>query len=902
MNGPWQPPVATRTTCPYCGVGCGVRATAAADGGFRIEGDEAHPANRGLLCSKGTALADVLGPEERLTSPWIRGQAADWDSATALIARRFSQAIETHGPDSVALYVSGQLLTEDYYVANKLMKGFVGSANIDTNSRLCMASSVAGHRRAFGADIVPGRYEDLEQADLVILTGSNLAWCHPILYRRLAAAREARPEMRVVLIDPRRTATAALADLHLPIAPEGDIALFNGLLAWLSARGCRDEAYVATHTVGLDAALAAAGPADPARTAALAGVAPDLLEQFFTLVAECPRTVTVYSQGVNQSDKGTDKVNAILNVHLMTGRIGRPGMGPLSVTGQPNAMGGREVGGLANQLACHMDLENPEHRALVRDFWQAPRMAERPGLKAVDLFEAAAAGRIRALWIMATNPADSLPDSARVREALRRCPFVVVSDVVARTDTLAHADVVLPAAAWSEKDGMVTNSERRISRQRAFRPPPGEARPDWQALCDVARRMGFAEAFAYLHPHEIFREYAALSAHENRGTRGLDLGAVADIDRQSYEDWQPACWPLPAAGEGRARFFADGGFYTPDRRARFIAVETPSAIVAPRKQGARQGRAGDGFVLNSGRNRDHWHTMTRTGVSARLSRHLAEPYLAMHPDDAARLALEPASLVNVRSRSGQTVLRLLTADAQMPGTVFAPMHWSDQYASAGPVNRLYPAITDPVSGQPRSKAVPVTLTAFPATWYAFALTRERPDTAGLDYWALSRTEGGWRLELAGLGRRPDPDALLAKLCGEAERDRPETPGFRDSRRERAHVARFDGADLRGALFLDRRPVALSRGWAAAWLAQPLADASARWRLLAGRDGDAAADPGAPVCACFGIGENQICRAIREHGCGSLEAVGARLGAGTNCGSCRSEIAMLIERERLDEAV
>ncbi|RWF10367.1 MAG: nitrate reductase, partial [Mesorhizobium sp.] len=535
-----------RTTCPYCGVGCGVLAKVTADGEITVRGDPDHPANFGRLCSKGSALAETIDLDGRLLYPEIHGRRTGWDEALDLVASTFSQTIAEHGPDAVAFYVSGQLLTEDYYVANKLMKGFIGSANIDTNSRLCMASSVAGHRRAFGADTVPGSYEDLELADLIVLVGSNLGWCHPVLYQRVAAAREKRPEMKVALIDPRRTMTAGIADMHLAIAADGDVALFTGLLAYLGKNDALDRAYIAAHTTGFEGAIAASS-LDLAGIAAATGLGEDELVRFYSLFAATAKTVTVYSQGVNQSSSGTDKVNAIINCHLATGRIGKPGTGPFSVTGQPNAMGGREVGGLANMLAAHMEIENPEHRSRVQRFWSAPAIAEKPGLKAVEMFQAVADGRIRALWIMATNPVDSMPDADAVEAAIKACPFVVVSDVLAMTDTVRHAHVRLPAAAWGEKDGSVTNSERRISRQRAFLPVPGEARADWWIIAEVAKRMGIAEAFSYASPAAIFAEHAALSAFENHGARDFDIGAYAGVDAETYEELAPFQWPEPAS-------------------------------------------------------------------------------------------------------------------------------------------------------------------------------------------------------------------------------------------------------------------------------------------------------------------------------------------------------------------
>src|SRR6202030_1153775 len=481
------------TTCPYCGVGCGVRAEIAADGRVRVLGDPAHPANFGRLCSKGSALTETIDLEGRLLHPQIGERRASWNDALELVASTFSRTIAEHGPDSVAFYVSGQLLTEDYYVANKLMKGFIGSANIDTNSRLCMSSAVAAHKRAFGEDLVPTNYEDLELADLIVLVGSNLAWCHPVLHQRILKAKEVRPSLRVVVIDPRRTPTCDMADLHLPLRAGTDVTLFNGLLSWLAQHQLVDRAFVDAHTRGAAQALLVAEntAGDMGAVARLCGLDIRTLRDFYEWFGSTDRVVTLFSQGVNQSSSGTDKGNSIINAHLLTGRIGRPGTGPFSITGQPNAMGGREVGGLANTLAAHMELENAEHRRIVQDFWAAPRIAERPGLKAVDLFEAMHRGRIKAVWIIATNPVVSLPNADRAREALRRCDLVVVSDCVAQTDTTALAHILLPAAAWGEKDGTVTNSDRHISRQRSFLPAPALARPDWWMICQVAQRLGF---------------------------------------------------------------------------------------------------------------------------------------------------------------------------------------------------------------------------------------------------------------------------------------------------------------------------------------------------------------------------------------------------------------------------
>src|SRR6202162_126224 len=552
MNALAQLGPTVRTTCPYCGVGCGVLAQADDRGGAAIAGDPTHPANLGRLCSKGSALGETVGLAGRLLHPMLRGSngvlaRAGWSEALDRVADGFRAIIERDGPDAVAFYLSGQLLTEDYYVANKLMKGFIGSANVDTNSRLCMASSVAGQRRAFGADTVPGTYADLDQADLIVRVGSNAAWCHPVLFQRIMRNKTERGA-RIVVIDPRRTVTAQEADLFLAIAPGTDTVLFSGLLVHLAERGALDAAYVEAHTTGFAETLARARDIAPdvATAALLGGVAEADVAQFFNLFYASARTVTGYSQGVNQSAQGTDKVNAIINCHLATGRIGRPGMGPFSLTGQPNAMGGREVGGLANQLAAHMGFA-PDEIDRVRRFWNAPSMATREGRKAVQMFEAIERGEIKALWVMATNSAVSLPRAGAMRAALERLELFVVSENVLSNDTVnAGAHVLLPAAAWGEKHGTVTNSERCISRQRAFLPPPGEAKPDWWIVAAVARRLGFGEAFSYRSEADVFREHAALSGFENAGTRDFDLGGLATISDHDYDALEPVQWPVRA--------------------------------------------------------------------------------------------------------------------------------------------------------------------------------------------------------------------------------------------------------------------------------------------------------------------------------------------------------------------
>lgn len=864
---------AVRTTCAYCGVGCGVLATPRADGGVEIAGDPDHPANFGRLCTKGSALGETVGTEGRLLSPVVMGQETGWDQALDLVAARFRDTIAAHGPDSVGFYVSGQLLTEDYYVANKLMKGYIGSANIDTNSRLCMSSSVAGHKRAFGSDTVPGLYEDLELADLVVLVGSNLAWCHPVIHQRLAAAKAQRPTMRVVVVDPRRTATCDLADLHLALAPGSDAALFNALLAEIDRRGATDPDFL-RHVAGHREAIRAAHVSDPDAT----GLPPDILARFLDLWIGSPRVVTVYSQGINQSSSGTDKVNAILNCHLATGRIGRPGMGPFSITGQPNAMGGREVGGLANMLACHLDLENAGHRRTVKNFWNSPAMADRPGLKAVEMFRAVEEGRIKALWIIHTNPAVTMPDADRVARAIAGCNFVVISDIFGTTDTARLAHVMLPATAWGEKDGTVTNSERRISRQRAFRAAPGTCRPDWQILAGVARRMGF-QGFDWSSTAEVFAEYAALSGVAAAAGGDFDISDHAGITADGYATLAPFLWP---AGPGRrdSRFFGQGRFHTDNGLARMLpVVPRPPQPLHPDFP----------FRLNTGRARDQWHTMTRTGRSPRLGAHLAEPYLEIHPEDASRLGLVPAGLAEIRSPLGKAVLRILISDRVSPGHPFAPMHWTGQTAPTGRIDALVAPVTDPVSGQPESKSAPVRIAPFPARWFGFALSVNgmRPDC---DYWALAPVDRGMKAELAGTVLPDDIRAWALRLLDlPADTD---CVSYDDPARGRHRLAFMRDDHLVGALFIAPEPVAVARAHAAAMLGQP-ADPG----FMAGQPGADRPDPGPTVCSCFNVGLNTISGAISDGRCLTVEALGTVLRAGSGCGSCRSDLAALVQAHR-----
>jgi assimilatory nitrate reductase catalytic subunit len=877
---------AIRTTCPYCGVGCGVRFRRA-NAEVEITGDPSHPANFGALCSKGAALGDTLGLDERLLHPQVYGQRASWDEALTRVAQSFTDVIQRHGPEAVAFYVSGQLLTEDYYVANKLMKGFVGTANIDTNSRLCMASAVAGHRRAFGGDLVPGCYEDLTLADLIVLTGSNTAWCHPVLFRRILKEKERRPQLQLVVIDPRRTPTADMADLHLPIRSGSDVWLFNGLLTWLRRHGIVDAGFVTAHTCDASPTLEAAETSAPdvGVVARECGIDAQRVEDFYRLFAANERVVTAFSQGVNQSSSGTDKVNSIINCHLLTGRIGRPGMGPLSLTGQPNAMGGREVGGMANMLAAHMELDNPEHRALVQRFWGSPRVASRPGLKAVELFEAVHAGRIKAIWIMATNPVVSLPDAEHVRAALLKCDFVAVSDCVERTDTTALAHVVLPAAAWGEKDGTVTNSERRISRQRAFQALPGEAKPDWWIVSQVARRMGFVEQFDYASPATIFDEHARLSALENGGTRGFDIGGLAGLSLEEYDQLEPVQWPVRRRDDGGTpRLFEDGRFLHADGKARFL----PTPPRAPAFQ------VGEEFplVLNTGRIRDQWHTMTRTSRSPRLSEHLPEPFADLHAQDALSLAVREGELARVSTARGSIIVRVRTSGEMARGTVFAPIHWSGENSSQGRTGALVNAVVDPLSGEPEFKHTPARVEPFPVEWYGFVLSREPVMVADVTWWTVIRGQQFLRYELAGREVPQDWRLWMRQRLGALD-EGTDYLDYHDSTAGIYRAARLADDRLISCVYISRRAELPDRSWLAGLFANQRLTARERPGLLAGRPPGAREDAGPLVCSCFAVGRNTLRRVIAQHCLTDSRQVGARVRAGTNCGSCLPEIKALL---------
>jgi assimilatory nitrate reductase catalytic subunit len=872
------------TTCPYCGVGCGVLATSDGSGGAAISGDPAHPANFGRLCSKGSALDETLGLENRLLHPMIRCKGAmeriAWSDALDHVAHRLAHIIARDGPGAVAFYLSGQLLTEDYYVANKLMKGFVGSANVDTNSRLCMASSVAGHRRAFGADTVPGIYEDLDAADLLVLVGSNAAWCHPVLFQRIIANKQNRGA-RIIVIDPRRTDTAEEADLFLAIKPGSDSALFAGLLVHLADHGALDRNYIDRHTLHFDQTLARVRniAGSVAATALATGLSESEVAAFFQMFAAKERVVTLYSQGVNQSAQGTDKVNAILNCHLATGRIGKVGASPFSLTGQPNAMGGREVGGLANQLAAHMNFTPPDIDR-VRRFWKAPRIATHEGLKAVQMFEAIGRGEIKALWVMGTNPAVSLPDADAVRRALAKLELFVISENVLSNDTVnSGAHVLLPALAWGEKSGTVTNSERRISRQRAFLPPPGEARPDWWMVCEVAKRLGFAAAFDFASPAAIFREHAALSAFENNGSRDFDIGGLSSLSDEGFDALVPTLWPHRLDDIGASeRFFFDGGFFGSDGRARFVAPEQPTMRTVTTLERPLR--------LNTGRIRDQWHTMTRSGMSPRLGQHLPEPFVEVHPDDAARFGLSDDSFARIVTDYGQCTLKVVVNARQQRGMLFAPMHWSEATSSAARIGALVAPFTDPLSGQPESKATPASIAPYEYVFRGFVLSRKAVSLPEHAWWVRVAIDGGFAYLIAD---NADLKSWSSWLRSNASEDLAE---YCDIGGGVYRAACFADDTIETCLFVG--PAHDCGDWGAVkeYFAAGCLTEDQRRALLSGKVAQGQASAGPVVCACFGVGRTTICDAIAAGARSAIE-LGAQLKAGTNCGSCIPELKRLI---------
>ena len=868
-----------------------------------VRGDPAHPANFGRLCAKGATLHLSARHDLRALYPELRdGRAGarwrvDWNHALDHCARRFAGIIASHGPDSVAFYISGQLLTEDYYVFNKLAKGLIGTNNIDTNSRLCMSSAVAGYKLSLGADAPPACYEDIDSAECIFIAGSNTAFAHPVAYRRIEEARLRNPGLRVIVVDPRRTATAAEADLHLALLPGTDIALYNAMLHVMLREGWLADAFIRDHTAGFAELRQTLRDYSPERAAQICGVSAADIVTAARWFAQSGATLSLYCQGLNQSSQGTHNNCALINLHLATGHIGKPGAGPFSLTGQPNAMGGREVGGMANLLSAHRDLANPAHRAEVARLWGVDSVPSAPGTTAVELFHALEAGAIRAVWIACTNPAHSMPDQRLVRAALGRAEFVVVQDAYRNIDTAAFADVLLPASSWGEKEGTVTNSERRISRVRAAVPAPGEARPDWEIAADFARRLGArlgrpqaARLFAYAGAEDIFDEH-------RETTRGRDL----DITGLSYallEREGPQQWPCPeGARRGSARLYENGIFPTADGCARFIDTHHRGT--------AEDTDARYPLHLTTGRLRDQWHGMSRSGTVARLSEQASEPTLAMHPDDLARRGLVDGALARVASRRGEVVVRVAASREMRPAQTFMAMHWGSQFMAGAGANALTLDTCDPLSKQPELKHAAVRVEPVALPWEMVMMAELGADGLGVlpalqpwltrfSYAALSLFGRDTAFVLLRVADRAPPapetiaalDALLGLDAGDCAME------YRDARRDIAkrvqiRDGRLTGVRLSGEIaardwlkeiMAGGADTAKVRRWMLAPLAAPPAEHGTRGRI---------------ICTCLGVGEHEILNQVATGA--SLDTLQGTLKCGTQCGSCLPELRRLCAR-------
>ncbi|HHF0482876.1 TPA: nitrate reductase [Vibrio antiquarius] len=854
-----------KTTCPYCGVGCGIEIS-----NNKIIGDALHPANSGSLCVKGVALAESLQMPSRLLYPKLREKEVSWQSVTDLIAQEIHQAKAEFGPDSVAMYVSGQLLTEDYYVANKLMKGYVGSANIDTNSRLCMSSVVAAHVRAFGEDVVPVNYDDIDKTELLIICGANTAWTHPVLFRRVQQARESNPNLKLVVIDPRETVTAQQADLHLPIKNDGDVSLFNGLLKFLIEQQCIDSEYINSHTDGFDALAEEVSDLryDVTNLTSSIGISEEKLTTFFQWFAQSPTAITLFCQGVNQAENGVDKGNAIINAHLATGKIAKSGCGPFSITGQPNAMGGREVGGLANQLAVHRAFDADSIKQ-VQAFWDSPEIATKPGLKAVELFEAVERGEIKVLWIMATNPVVSLPDNQMVKRALEACPFVIVSDITAESDVAKYADVLLPAAGWGEKQGMVTNSERRMSRQRQFQVPPGEAKPDWWAISQVGQALCTLEkiqnGFAFTSERAVFREYAAMTGMNADSPLKLNLSEYANLTEQEYEEWVPTQW-------GGERPFADGIYSHPDGKARFVVTsELPQRLERTK-----------GWWLNTGRQRDQWHTMTRTGHIAHLAASELEPTVYMNTLSATQNRLKAGQLTKLFQPTSNTSIYAKVAIDEGLGfqELFMSMHWAGRYGGESSVNAIINSAKDPISGQPAFKSSYVEVQdAAVKTYGMFIGTQFDSDKFLYSAFQAESNLGIWRFAH---DKRPKKQSFCR-----TEKSRRITIDIAQSWLAVDYDLVGDVRIIRSVLMVSSEPIQTDYTNFTHLIGKPMELS----QLLTITQSQSSAKL---VCSCFRVTDKQIHDAMEKQDCTSLTQLQNKLKCGTNCGSCVSQIKQMVD--------
>ncbi|GAA5177280.1 nitrate reductase [Niveibacterium umoris] len=900
----------TKSTCCYCGVGCGVIIEHDAGVITGVRGDPSHPANFGRLCTKGSTLhltaapntraARALYPELRTARTEKRSRAS-WDEALDHATARFAAIIREHGPDAVAFYISGQLLTEDYYVFNKLAKGLIGTNNVDTNSRLCMSSAVAGYKQTLGADAPPACYEDIDHTDCLFISGSNTAFAHPIVFRRIEDARKANPAMKLIVVDPRRTDTAEAADLHLAILPGTDIALYNAMLHVMLWEGWVDEAYIAAHTEGFDALRKVVRAYTPQMAAGICGVPAADIERAAQWFATSKATLSMYCQGLNQSSHGTHNNAALINLHLASGHLGRPGAGPFSLTGQPNAMGGREVGGLANLLSAHRDLANPQHRAEVATLWGVPDVPAAPGKSAVELFHALESGEIKAVWIACTNPAQSMPDAAQIARALAKAEFVVVQEAYATTETAAYADLLLPASTWGEKGGTVTNSERRISRVRPAVAAPGEARHDWEITVDFARRLGHALGNSRTDALFPYADEEAIWNEHRESTRDRDLD-ITGLSYATLEAEGPQQWPFRSgASGGKTRLYEDGLFPTETGRAKFVATEhLPVAEPVSAKYP---------IALTTGRLRDQWHGMSRTGTLARLFAHEAEPLLHMNRADLDRRSLAEGDLVRVSSRRGAVTVKVAASDSVRPGQAFLPMHWGSNSMGGHGINALTVPAFDPWSKQPELKHTAVQVEKFAEGREIVALRRVEPGADDSAMVVMARVREALHsslpdasyssLTLAGRdapvvvlkARAPATgDAAIAALDRAVALDDAHALSYRDARRDIAKRALIDGDTLSAVRLVGETKAA---GWLQDMMAQGTPAGEARKWLLAPLTQPPAGQQqqrGKVVCNCFDVAERDIVAAFASGE--TLESLQARTRCGTNCGSCVPELKRL----------
>jgi assimilatory nitrate reductase catalytic subunit len=931
----------TKSTCPYCGVGCGVVIESMGNQITDVRGDPDHPANFGRLCTKGatlhlTASADITA-QARLMHPMQRSprsaspQRISWDSALDGAAERFANIIQKHGPDAVGFYISGQLLTEDYYVFNKLAKGLIGTNNIDSNSRLCMSSAVAGYKQTLGMDAPPACYDDINSAGTLFITGSNTAYAHPILFRRIEDARRANPAMKVVVVDTRRTETATQSDLFLQIQPGTDVMLHHGMLHLMLWEGWLDVAYMAAHTSGFEVLKTLVRGCTPEVVARTCGISTEALLQATRLFAGvqdghlCTTTRTptlsLYCQGLNQSSSGSAKNTSLINLHLATGQIGKPGAGPFSLTGQPNAMGGREVGGMANLLSAHRDLSNPMHRAEVAALWGVPSVPEKPGKTAVEMFQAAADGEIKALWIACTNPAQSMPDQATVRRALARAEFVVVQEAFASTATCRYADLLLPATTWGEKEGTVTNSERRISRVRAAVAPAGQARHDWQIATEFAQRLekrmnsmaGSVNKtiFSYTNPEAVWNEH-------RESTSGRDL----DITGLSYAllDSAPQQWPMRTGQTtGQKRLYEDGVFPTSDGKAHFISVAY-QPVAEPRS-------ARYPFSLTTGRLRDQWHGMSRTGTLGRLFGHVSEPCVQLHPQDMQQRQLKDGDLVHLTSERGSILVPAQTSDEVGLNQAFLAMHWGEEFVSgisssgerlAG-VNALTSGVYCPDAKQPEFKHTPIKILKAQMPWNMLAMAwlpdaqlhhaRQALQTlmAEFDFATCVPFSSGVQSgasERSGLlfraARHEAPTVnVLEQIEGLMQLQGTDVLRYADLKRGQRRAARL--VETNTETQLDAVLLAgdiRAQSWITILLKESLpAQFYGRALLIPGGVPPVpVVSRGQQVCACFNVTDVAIADHLAQTSTDPVQRLAslqASLRCGTNCGSCLPELKRIL---------